>query len=162
MLSRPTPNPLHPASPATPEVYSRPGAWFILTTERVKKSRNALTTGDAEWLGGAIVWGGRLIMRRVLSLVVGVATAFALAVPVLGGAPAGAATPTTVVLSFDGTPATAASPVQPALDAHGMHGTFYVNSDLVGSDSGHLGWNDLTALQADGHEVGGHALDMVN
>jgi peptidoglycan/xylan/chitin deacetylase (PgdA/CDA1 family) len=102
-------------------------------------------------------------MRRLLSTGVAVATVVALGAPLLQATPARATTPTTtVVLSFDGTLATAASAVQPALDAHGMHGTFYVNSDLVGSDSGHLGWSDLTALQADGHEVGGHALDMVN
>src|SRR5207248_2433659 len=101
-------------------------------------------------------------MRRLLSIGVAVATALALAVPVLAAAPAQAASPTTVVLTFDGTLKTAATLAAPALDTHGMKGTIYVNSNLVGSDDGHLSWSDLTTLQTDGHEVGGHALDMVN
>jgi peptidoglycan/xylan/chitin deacetylase (PgdA/CDA1 family) len=110
-----------------------------------------------------IVWGGRLIMRRLLSCGAVVATALALGVPVLAAAPARAATPTTtVVLSFDGTLVTGATVAAPLLDARGMRGTFYVNSNLVGSDDAHLGWGDLTALEADGHEIGGHALDMID
>jgi hypothetical protein len=58
-------------------------------------------------------------MRRLLSIGVAVATALAVAVPVLGAAPAQAAVPTTVVLSFDGTLKTALTAAEPALDAHG-------------------------------------------
>lgn len=41
------------------------------------------------------------------------------------------------------------------LAARGLTGTFYVPSGLVGQ-KGHLGWDDLSALAAQGHEVGGH------
>jgi hypothetical protein len=41
------------------------------------------------------------------------------------------------------------------LAARGFAGTFYVPSGSVGRD-GHLGWDDLRALVAQGHEIGGH------
>ena len=41
------------------------------------------------------------------------------------------------------------------LAARGLTGTFYVPSGLVGHE-GHLGWDDLSALAAQGHEIGGH------
>jgi peptidoglycan/xylan/chitin deacetylase (PgdA/CDA1 family) len=41
------------------------------------------------------------------------------------------------------------------LAARGLTGTFYVPSGFVGH-KGHLGWDDLRALVAQGHEVGGH------
>ena len=46
------------------------------------------------------------------------------------------------------------------LAAHGMHGTFYVNSGLVGAtlDDWHMTWSQLHELAADGNEVTGHSL----
>jgi peptidoglycan/xylan/chitin deacetylase (PgdA/CDA1 family) len=41
------------------------------------------------------------------------------------------------------------------LTARGLTGTFYVQSSSVGS-KGNLGWDDLRALVAQGHEIGGH------
>lgn len=41
------------------------------------------------------------------------------------------------------------------LAARGLRGTFYVCSGSVGRE-GHLGWDDLRALVAQGHEIGGH------
>jgi peptidoglycan/xylan/chitin deacetylase (PgdA/CDA1 family) len=41
------------------------------------------------------------------------------------------------------------------LTARGLRGTFYVCSGSVGGE-GHLGWDDLRALVAQGHEIGGH------
>ena len=80
-------------------------------------------------------------MRRLFSLGVALATAVALGAPVLQAAPAHADAPTTtVVLTFDGTLKTGVSDAAPALAAHGMNGTFYVNSNVVGSDDGHLSW----------------------
>jgi peptidoglycan/xylan/chitin deacetylase (PgdA/CDA1 family) len=44
---------------------------------------------------------------------------------------------------------------------YGMRGTFYVNTNTVGT-SAHLSWAQLAAMEADGHEIGGHALDHVD
>ena len=44
---------------------------------------------------------------------------------------------------------------------YGMQGTFYVNTNTVGT-SAHLSWAQLAAMEADGHEIGGHALDHVD
>ena len=41
---------------------------------------------------------------------------------------------------------------------YGLHGTFYIPSGLVGS-GGHMTWEQLTTLQADGNEIGGHTLN---
>jgi peptidoglycan/xylan/chitin deacetylase (PgdA/CDA1 family) len=99
-------------------------------------------------------------MRKLLSRGAIVVFALSLVVPVLGGAPAVAVgTDTTVVLTFDhgyNNQALAAS----LLDAHGMHGTFYVNSDRIGTPGG-LTWTQLTQFEAAGHEIGGNSLDNV-
>lgn len=50
--------------------------------------------------------------------------------------------------------------VREPLNAHGMHGTFYVNSGLVGSTSSdyRMTWSQLHDLARDGNEVTGHSL----
>ena len=68
----------------------------------------------------------------------------------------GAATNTTVVLTFDDGVASQ-SIAQTLLAAHGMHGTFYVNSSQIGV-GGFLTWAQLSAFQAAGNEIGGHSL----
>ena len=47
------------------------------------------------------------------------------------------------------------------LDARGLTGTFYVPSGLVGR-KGRFDWDDLRALVAQGHEVGGHTSTHVH
>jgi peptidoglycan/xylan/chitin deacetylase (PgdA/CDA1 family) len=47
------------------------------------------------------------------------------------------------------------------LAAHGMKGTYYVNTGRTGT-SGFLSWDQLVALDAAGHEVTGHTLDHVD
>jgi peptidoglycan/xylan/chitin deacetylase (PgdA/CDA1 family) len=45
--------------------------------------------------------------------------------------------------------------------AHGMKATFYVNSSRIGTD-GFLSWEQLEALEEEGHEIGGHGLEHVD
>jgi peptidoglycan/xylan/chitin deacetylase (PgdA/CDA1 family) len=78
--------------------------------------------------------------------------AVALAVPAWAGA-----APTVVSLTFDdgwANQTTAASVVA----AHGMKGTFYVNTNTIGT-AGHLSWSQLEAFDSAGNEVTGHTLD---
>src|SRR2546423_219521 len=71
--------------------------------------------------------------------------------------PAGAgAAPTVVSLSFDDGYANE-SVAASLLESHGMRGTFYVNSGSIGT-SGEFSWTQLQALQASGHEIGGHTI----
>jgi peptidoglycan/xylan/chitin deacetylase (PgdA/CDA1 family) len=75
-------------------------------------------------------------------------------------APAGAQAQTVVSLTLDDgwdNQYTA----RPILAAHGMKATFFVNTNTMGT-SGFLSWQQLAALNGDGHEVAGHALDHVN
>jgi peptidoglycan/xylan/chitin deacetylase (PgdA/CDA1 family) len=91
-------------------------------------------------------------MRRLLVLLAFVGATLALAVP--GRALAG---PTVVSLTFDDgwdTQTTASS----MLAAHGLLGTFYVNSGFIGM-ADHLTWAQLAAMNAAGNEVGGHTVD---
>jgi peptidoglycan/xylan/chitin deacetylase (PgdA/CDA1 family) len=66
---------------------------------------------------------------------------------------------TMVSLTFDDGRQTQYAAREP-LKAHGMHGTFYVNSGLVGSTTGdwHMTWSQLHDLARDGNEIGGHSL----
>ena len=50
---------------------------------------------------------------------------------------------------------------QSTLAAHGMKGTYYVNTGVTGT-SGFMSWSQLVALDADGNEVTGHTLDHVD
>jgi hypothetical protein len=100
-------------------------------------------------------------MRKLLSRGAVVATVIALVAPVLGVAPARAVgTNTTVVLTFDHGYANQAT-AESLLTAHGMHGTFYVNSDRVGTPSA-LSWAQLAQFEADGNEIGSDTRDNVD
>jgi peptidoglycan/xylan/chitin deacetylase (PgdA/CDA1 family) len=75
------------------------------------------------------------------------------------GASRGAASPVVVSLTFDDGRQTQYAARAP-LAAHGMHGTFFVNSGLVGSSTSdwHMTWSQLHDLAADGNEITGHSL----
>ena len=97
-------------------------------------------------------------MRKLVSAVVVVAAAVATFTPVFRTLSAHASTNTTVVLTFDDDRSDQMT-ANSLMDARGMVGTFYVNSNTVG-DSGHMSWAQLQALQASGDEIGGHTLDF--
>jgi hypothetical protein len=66
---------------------------------------------------------------------------------------------TIVSLTFDDGRQTQYSARGP-LAAHGMRGTFYINSGLVASTTGdyYMTWGQIQDLAADGNEIGGHTL----
>src|SRR5437879_1383728 len=86
-----------------------------------------------------------------------VCTALAILVASAGSASAG--TQTVVTLGFDD--ATAAQfQVGAMLASRGLNATFFVNSGRVGT-SGHLTWDQIATLQAQGHEIAGHTVNHV-
>jgi peptidoglycan/xylan/chitin deacetylase (PgdA/CDA1 family) len=68
---------------------------------------------------------------------------------------------TVVALTFDDG-AASQDLARPLLASHAMHGTFYVSSNLIGSNAYFMNWSQVDALHADGNEIGGHTLDNVN
>jgi peptidoglycan/xylan/chitin deacetylase (PgdA/CDA1 family) len=90
-----------------------------------------------------------------------------LAFTLIGSTGAGANSPTSdargtktvVSLTFDDGRQNQYAAREP-LNAHGMHGTFYVNSGLVGSTTSdyHMTWDQLHDLARDDHEIAGHSL----
>lgn len=81
--------------------------------------------------------------------------------PVAGQVPARAAAPTVVSLTFDDGAASTYS-ARDILAAHGMHGTFYINSGLIGSFSYYMSWTQVQGLASDGNEIAGHTSYHVN
>lgn len=71
--------------------------------------------------------------------------------------PTKAASPMIVALTFDDGTEDHFSIVKPIFAAHGLHGTFFINSGLLGTD-GYMTWDQVLALAADGNEIGGHGL----
>lgn len=67
------------------------------------------------------------------------------------------ARPTIVSLTFDDGSADQMAAVS-SLAAHGMHGTFYIDSALVASSGYYMNWAQVDAT-ANGNEIGGHTLD---
>jgi peptidoglycan/xylan/chitin deacetylase (PgdA/CDA1 family) len=70
---------------------------------------------------------------------------------------------TVVSLAFDGAQASQAqAQVQFLLASHGMKGSFFVNSERVGTSDFYMTWQQVDELAADGHEIGGRTLAHVN
>ncbi|MEH0843238.1 polysaccharide deacetylase family protein [Micromonospora sp. CPCC 205711] len=88
------------------------------------------------------------------ALVVGLALLLA---PATRPTAARAAGPTVVSLTFDDGGYDQYLNARPLLDAHGMHGTFYINSARIGA-AGFMSQADLATLAAAGHEIGGHTV----
>jgi len=76
-------------------------------------------------------------------------------------APVHAATNTVVSLTFDDGSASQYSTLS-MLSAHGMNGTYYINSGLVGSSGYYMTWPQLHDLYNAGNEIGGHTVDHKN
>jgi peptidoglycan/xylan/chitin deacetylase (PgdA/CDA1 family) len=87
------------------------------------------------------------------------ASAIAL-VALLGFAPSALGAQTTVSLAFDDGIATQ-NFARTQLAAHGMHGTFYINSGNIEAPDNpyYMSWADVDALNADGNEIAGHTVD---
>ncbi len=69
--------------------------------------------------------------------------------------------PTTVSLTFDDGAASQYG-ARSLLASHGMHGTFFINSNKVASNSYYMNWGQIHDLAADGNEIGGHTLDHID
>jgi peptidoglycan/xylan/chitin deacetylase (PgdA/CDA1 family) len=89
----------------------------------------------------------RLLLRASLLTVL-----CCLAVPALASAK------TVVSLTFDDGNADQFTQGAPMLQSHGMHGTFYINSGLIGQ-AGKMTWDQVHQLANQGNEIGGHTLD---
>jgi peptidoglycan/xylan/chitin deacetylase (PgdA/CDA1 family) len=90
------------------------------------------------------------------------AAATLLALTVAPATPAAAATPVDVAIQFDDGNADQYAALA-ALNAHGMHATFFLNSGpIAAGDPGHLSWAQVQDLYAAGNEIAGHTVDHVN
>jgi peptidoglycan/xylan/chitin deacetylase (PgdA/CDA1 family) len=78
----------------------------------------------------------------------------------LAAASAASAAPVTVSLEFDDGLAEHAQAAQ-TLQAHGLRGVFYINSSRLDAP-GYLTTTEAQAIQAAGHEIGGHTLTHQN
>ena len=94
------------------------------------------------------------LARRGAAIAIGM---LAMALLLIASQGRAAAAQTVVSIEFDDGTANQYG-VRDVLTAHGMDGTFYVNSALVG-DEDHMSWAQLHALADDGNEIGGHTLD---
>jgi peptidoglycan/xylan/chitin deacetylase (PgdA/CDA1 family) len=95
------------------------------------------------------------LRKLAFALVVGGMVTFAAVVTPLIATAAGT---TTVSLTFDDGQATQMQAL-PLLTGHGMHGTFYLNSGLVGSSGYYMTWSQVMQLSDAGNEIGGHTVD---
>jgi peptidoglycan/xylan/chitin deacetylase (PgdA/CDA1 family) len=76
----------------------------------------------------------------------------------LAAQPVDAATNTIVSLTFDDGQASHYSTLA-MMRAHGMQGTYYINSGLVGSSPYYMSWSQIHDLATGGQEIGGHTLN---
>jgi peptidoglycan/xylan/chitin deacetylase (PgdA/CDA1 family) len=85
----------------------------------------------------------------------------ALALAVLAFVPAARAE-TVVSLTFDDGIESQFAFARPQLNAHGMLGTFYINSGNIDMPGGYyMNWQQVDTLNAERHEIGGHTINHV-
>jgi peptidoglycan/xylan/chitin deacetylase (PgdA/CDA1 family) len=75
--------------------------------------------------------------------------------------PSAARAVTVVSLTFDDGIASQYDHARPQLNAHGMLGTFFVNSGNVGANPYYTSWSRIDTLNAERHEIGGHTVNHV-
>src|SRR4051794_7610426 len=77
--------------------------------------------------------------------------------------PAGAAPQSPVSLTFDGNNISQYNlGYLQALQPHGAHGTFFVNSGTVGGSGNFMSWAQLGAVAAAGNDIGGKTVNATN
>jgi peptidoglycan/xylan/chitin deacetylase (PgdA/CDA1 family) len=84
------------------------------------------------------------------------------AVALLAAMPAGARAQTVVSLTFDDGITSQYNEAVPRLSAHGMLGTFFINSGTVGTGAYYMNSAQVDQVSAAGHEIGGHTINHVN
>ena len=99
--------------------------------------------------------------RRSRAAAFGASAALAAGCLIAGPAVARAAPLTVVTVQFDDGNADTIQWIDGSLNTHGFHATWYVNSGTIGT-SGHLTWDQLTALSQAGNEIGSHTIDHVD
>jgi peptidoglycan/xylan/chitin deacetylase (PgdA/CDA1 family) len=105
----------------------------------------------------------RLSGRRKVARLVAVACAVLIVVPLTMTIAQAATGPVKVSLTFDDTQLSQYTlGYQRALQPHGAHATFFVNSGIVGSGAGKLTWAQLQAMNAQGNEIGGKGVNGTN
>jgi peptidoglycan/xylan/chitin deacetylase (PgdA/CDA1 family) len=72
-----------------------------------------------------------------------------------------AVTPAVVSLTFDDGQASQAA-TKTMLQSHGMAGTYYINSAMVGSSGYYMTWPQIHDIANAGNEIGGHTLHHTN
>lgn len=60
------------------------------------------------------------------------------------------------VISFDDGHISNFTHAAPLLERHRLHAHFFITAGWTGRREGYMGWNDLRALVAAGHSIGGH------
>ena len=99
---------------------------------------------------------GRMAFLPVLAAASAALVVLGIAGP---GTPARAATTHTIVsLTFDDSDEDQYTNALPALESHGMHGTFYAITGYVGVNSGYLTVPQLQTMYNAGNEIGGHTV----
>jgi peptidoglycan/xylan/chitin deacetylase (PgdA/CDA1 family) len=78
-------------------------------------------------------------------------------------APAGAATTSAVSLTFDGNTISQYNlGYLQALQPHGAHGTFFIQSGTVGSSANFMSWAQLATVAGAGNDIGGKSVNATN
>jgi peptidoglycan/xylan/chitin deacetylase (PgdA/CDA1 family) len=111
---------------------------------------------------GPVRWVPGWLRKRRRTAAAVIAVAFAASGVALAAPAAVAATPTMVSLTFDNdTLSQYALGYQQALQPHGVHATFYVNSGSVSNSSStkYMSWSQLSALATAGNDIGGKTVD---
>jgi peptidoglycan/xylan/chitin deacetylase (PgdA/CDA1 family) len=93
-------------------------------------------------------------MKKILFCLLGLVLAGAVALPLPTSARASIINPLAVTFTFDDGVADQMT-AQTLLSQHGMAGTFYINSALIGQTN-YMTRADLETLAANGQEIGGH------